>query len=350
MAILVVINNFAISGTRAAEFGNNSLISSLLKNNEESITETINTTQTKTANPSTAISDVLNPKEVTNGSEKTTNETMTTETQGALLNPGITTPTANGQQRNKVEYYIVEGGDTVSAIAAKFNLNPNTILWENKLGPRDYIKPGDKLTILPTDGVSYQVKKGDTLEKIAKTYSADVNAILEYNQLADASDISNNEILIIPGGQMPTPTPAATSVTAPIQYALLQIPPPARVVASARLLWPTTSHKINQYFGWRHTGVDIDGTYSSPIYAADDGRVEFAGFDRSGYGNHIIINHGGGIETLYGHASKIFVRVGDSVTKGQTIGMIGCTGWCTGPHVHFEVRIGGQPVNPLSYL
>lgn len=345
IALLVVINNLDIREIRAEEFGNNSLISSLLKNEENDIVETIDaSTQTKTAGQSVAVSDALNPKEANDNSEKELNETITAETQGALLNPSIT-PEASNQPRYNVEYYIVEGGDTISSIAVKFNLNPNTILWENRLGPKDYIKPGDKLTILPTDGVSRQVKKGDTLEKIAKTYSADINTILEYNRLVDASDISENEILIIPGGQVSEP--AAPKVTTTPN---LQIPPPARVPASSRLLWPTVSHKINQYFKWRHTGIDLDGDYSSPIYAADSGRVEYAGFARNGYGNHIIINHGGGKQTLYAHASKIFVRKGDYVEKGQTIAMIGCTGWCSGTHLHFEIIVSGRKVNPLSYL
>lgn len=148
---------------------------------------------------------------------------------------------------------------------------------------------------------------------------------------------------------MPAPVeqPKATTSRG---FALLNIPPPSRVQSSSRFLWPTPSKKINQYFGWRHTGLDIDGNYSSPIYAADSGRVERSDSAASGYGLHIVLNHGGGVETLYGHLSKSFVRVGDSVQRGQTIGMMGCTGWCTGPHVHFEVIIGSRKVNPLSYL
>jgi len=95
--------------------------------------------------------------------------------------------------------------------------------------------------------------------------------------------------------------------------------------------------------------VDIDGDYTSPIYAADTGRIEASGWS-SGYGLRIVINHGNGIKTLYGHLSKTHANVGDSVNRGQTIGTMGCTGWCTGTHIHFEVIVSGRKLNPLNYL
>src|SRR4029078_3934749 len=98
-----------------------------------------------------------------------------------------------------------------------------------------------------------------------------------------------------------------------------------------------------------HTGVDIEGDYSSPIYAAATGRGVYAAFDRSGYGLHIVIDHGNGYETLYGPAIKVFVARGDSVKQGQTLAMVGSTGRSTGTHLHFEIRTGGGFLNPLSF-
>jgi len=351
IAVLVTTNSFSAKESRAEEFGQDSLIASLLQTDQQGeIVETsdIQTTkETSYFNKAGVVTTSQSVQPIEN-TEEGNEMSITTESGGALIKPNITI-TTKGSPRDKVEYYIVEGGDTISTIAEKFNVSTNTILWENKLGPRDFIKPGDKLTILPSSGVSHQVKKGDTLEKIAQKYGIDGETILEYNKLADADAISIDDILIIPGGEMPEPSLPTQQKTS-TRYGLFNIPPPARVPAGARLLWPTASKKINQYFRWGHAGIDIDGDYSSPVYAAESGRIVTSGGQGRGYGNHIAIDHGDGKRTLYAHLSKMFVRVGDSVKKGQTIGMIGCTGWCTGPHLHFEVFINGKKVNPLSYL
>jgi murein DD-endopeptidase MepM/ murein hydrolase activator NlpD len=129
--------------------------------------------------------------------------------------------------------------------------------------------------------------------------------------------------------------------------------------SGGRLLWPTTSNLITSYFGYRvhpiygttrfHSGIDIGAPYGAPIYAAESGRVILASY-YDGYGNCIIIDHGDGVSTLYAHCSSIIVKVGQYVSKGQIIGYVGSTGNSTGPHLHFEVRINGNPVNPFNYL
>ena len=124
--------------------------------------------------------------------------------------------------------------------------------------------------------------------------------------------------------------------------------------------WPTPScFIITSPFGMRfhpilkknelHTGIDIGARKGASIIAAASGKVIVSGWE-TGYGNTIIIDHGGGIATLYGHASKLLVSKGDNVKAGQTIAKVGSTGWATGPHLHFEIRINGSPVNPLKYV
>ena len=98
-----------------------------------------------------------------------------------------------------------------------------------------------------------------------------------------------------------------------------------------------------------HTGIDFGAPMGAQIHAAADGVVVLAG-PYGGYGNATVIDHGNGLATLYGHQSALLVNVGDHVTKGQVIGLVGCTGYCTGPHVHFEVRVNGTPVDPAAYL
>ena len=98
-----------------------------------------------------------------------------------------------------------------------------------------------------------------------------------------------------------------------------------------------------------HEGIDIGAATGTPIYAAAGGTVIYAGWE-SGYGNLTVIDHGNGLATAYGHQSQIAVSNGQTVSRGQLTGYVGSTGHSTGPHLHFEVRVNGTPVNPLSYL
>ena len=127
---------------------------------------------------------------------------------------------------------------------------------------------------------------------------------------------------------------------------------------TGQLSWPVNG-EITSPFGWRvhpiwgtqifHAGLDIGADYGDPVYAADGGTVVYAGW-MGGYGNAVMIDHGGGMVTLYGHNSSITVGEGEQVSKGQTIALAGSTGNSTGPHCHFEVRIHGEVVSPLQYL
>jgi murein DD-endopeptidase MepM/ murein hydrolase activator NlpD len=121
---------------------------------------------------------------------------------------------------------------------------------------------------------------------------------------------------------------------------------------SGALAWPVNA-PITSSFGWRwgrmHEGIDLGAAYGSPIAAAGAGTVIYAGW-LGGYGNLTVIDHGGGLSTAYGHQSQIGVSVGQHVEQGQIIGNVGSTGHSTGPHLHFEVRVNGQAVDPLGYL
>ena len=124
------------------------------------------------------------------------------------------------------------------------------------------------------------------------------------------------------------------------------------------LSWPVPG-AVTSPFGMRmhpifhvmkmHTGVDLHAGMGTPIHAAAAGTVVYADW-RGGYGKCVIIDHGGGLATLYGHQSEILVNVGQKVKRGEVIGKVGSTGYSTGPHLHFEVRVNGTPVNPLGYL
>jgi murein DD-endopeptidase MepM/ murein hydrolase activator NlpD len=129
-------------------------------------------------------------------------------------------------------------------------------------------------------------------------------------------------------------------------------------VSPKGMIWPVNG-PVTSGFGWRihpvfherrfHSGIDISSPYGTPIRSAASGKVVFAG-SQTGYGNYVIVYHGGKIATLYAHMSSIGVGDGTQVIQGQTIGRVGCTGYCTGPHVHFEVRVDGNPVDPIRWL
>ena len=132
-------------------------------------------------------------------------------------------------------------------------------------------------------------------------------------------------------------------------------PPPS---SGGELAWPAWGPVISP-FGYRthpifgdtrlHSGIDIGAPYGAPVWAADDGVVVFAG-TMSGYGNAVVVDHGGGLATTYNHLSAFQVGTGQRVGRGQQIANVGCTGYCTGPHLHFEVRTNGTPVDPMPYL
>lgn len=125
-----------------------------------------------------------------------------------------------------------------------------------------------------------------------------------------------------------------------------------------QFMWPANGpvtsgfgYRIHPIFGTRtlHAGIDIGAAYGSSAWAADGGTVTFVGA-MSGYGNVVVVDHGGGLATTYNHLSAFSVSSGQSVSRGQQVGAVGCTGYCTGPHLHFEVRVNGTPVDPMPYL
>ncbi len=248
--------------------------------------------------------------------------------------------------------HTVEDGDTIAGIAAKYDVSANTILWANSLRATDIIKFGDHLTILPTTGVLHVVVSGDTVLSLADKYNAKGDEIIAYNNLGEDAKLFIRQKIIIPDGyQTLRQAPRIVSNTTQTDRDAGDEPTPAPkkddAPSSKRFIWPTITKHLSQYFKWGHTGIDIDNRSAPPIFAAQDGTVEFNGW-LGGYGNLIIVNHGGGLTTYYAHLSKFYVAKGDRVKKGDAIAKMGSTGRSTGPHLHFEVRRNGQPVNPLG--
>lgn len=287
-----------------------------------------------------------------------------------IMVPGGKMPT-----RDQVVTYVVREGDSLATIAQYFGLHPNTIVWANSLPNGDLIFPGQHLAILPTDGVMVTVAGGDTVDSLAKKYGVESKDILDYplNGLGSGGKLRTGQQVMIPGGEPPAPPPPPPAPAAPAAPQTQQAsaaPVQAQPVASApqpasgSFIWPTNG-TITQYFGptsfWMepayagyahfHQGLDIANAAYTPIVAADSGTVVFAGWNTSGYGYAVSINHGNGLVTWYGHmAEQPAVWVGEHVNQGQYLGPMGTTGASSGNHLHFGVLRNGVWDNPLKYL
>src|SRR3990170_1688238 len=253
----------------------------------------------------------------------------------------------SAKPRDKIIEYTVQEGDTVSSIADKFGVSIDTILWQNSLSQKDRIKPGQTLQILPVTGISHKVVKGDTVYSIAKKYDSAPQAIVDfpYNTFVndETFELAVGQSVIVPEGVKPDEKPSAPRTR--------RITPDAgTVVASGTFVWPA-SGTISQNFVWYHKGVDIANRASPDVLAADAGTIVLAGWpDNYGYGNRVMIDHGNGYVTLYGHLSRIYVVSGQTVSRGSAIGKMGSTGRSTGNHLHFEVVKNGTYISPLTVL
>lgn len=264
----------------------------------------------------------------------------------------------------EVREYLVAGGDSVFEIAARFNIRPETLLWSNydQLNDNPHmISVGMELNIPPVDGVYYEWQENDSLESVAARFKTDSQAILSWpgNGL-DLTDprIEPGTLVMIPGGErefrqwlIPTIPRGAAGVSAAIYGAGACTGSYEGAFGSGAFVWPAGNHYLSGNDYWSgHLAIDIGAGEGAPIYAADNGVVVFSGWANGGYGYMVMIDHGNGYQTLYGHLSQVAVSCGRSIAQGQTIGYGGSTGNSTGPHLHFEVRYQGGFVNPWYVL
>ncbi|MBI3342373.1 peptidoglycan DD-metalloendopeptidase family protein [Candidatus Curtissbacteria bacterium] len=271
----------------------------------------------------------------------------TKDSDQGVISSQITPVTVISEKpRDKVIEYEVKSGDTISGIAKDYGISDNTILWANDLTSNSQLKAGEKIKILPVSGVAHKVEGGDSIYSVAKKYQANAQAVIDFpfNDIGDDFSLRTGQTLIVPDG-----APPAAPKPAPTQY-LAQQNIPVESLGNGQFIWPAAG-TMNQYFSWYHPGIDIGNLGGGPIHASDSGTVVAAGWDATGYGNRVIIDHGNGYQTLYAHQSALYVSNGQKVAKGDVIGMMGSTGRSTGTHLHFEVRRSGAAnVNPLAFL
>jgi murein DD-endopeptidase MepM/ murein hydrolase activator NlpD len=253
--------------------------------------------------------------------------------------------------RSDVLDYTVQQGDTLSTVAKQFGLNTDSIKWENPGIDEKRVKPGTVLKIPPVDGVVITVKGGETIYSIAKKYNVSAQAIVDFpfNEFSNDETfaLAIGQTLMVPDGIMPD-----EPVLSPSRNIANMLTPNAGAVSATGVwIWPAKGI-ITQYFKPWHKGDDIANHDGGPILAADSGTVVHAGWDNSGYGNMVMIDHGNGYKTVYGHmlTGSLRVQVGQTVKRGDQIGSMGSTGRSTGTHLHFEIRSPKGNVDPLGYL
>lgn len=255
--------------------------------------------------------------------------------------------------------YEVASGDTLSEIAQHFNIPMREIVEQNEITNPHRLRIGQKLTIRMVTQ-KYVVHYGETLEEIATNKGIDIEKIIAHN-----SFLQENDDLLIPGQKIDIPTIEPEPVHQPLPSPRRETKPNNVTIASTvdaqqvsetqlgSFAWPVKG-RLTSSFGMRwgrmHNGMDIANRHNTPIGATKPGTVVAAYYNRAGYGNLIILDHGNGVETYYAHLNKINVNVGQQVSQGEVIGLMGSTGNATGSHLHFEIRLSNKPQNPIQYL
>ncbi|MBI2551375.1 M23 family metallopeptidase [Candidatus Uhrbacteria bacterium] len=349
LGAIVAFSNIRQSEVRAESFGEQSILYALVSPGAQT-TEIVRASDVRLGKPSSYTSDPIidyaGDVDTLYSEDEYTTTSVGTGAISTLPSPQQKPSVA---ARTHVEEYVVQSGDTLGHIAETYGLSLSSVLWANNLTGRSPIRDGQKLVIPPVDGVLYTVKKGDSVSKIAKQFGADSQQILAFNLLESVDALTVGSQIVVPGGEPPKPV-----VRAPVANIFKPTPsvpsaPRGSAEGVGKWVWPTDWRVITQYYGWKHTGVDIDGDYTTHSYAAADGTVIYSGW-RNGYGYTIEVDHGGGLVTRYAHHSKLYVEVGEKVKAGQSIAQTGTTGHSTGTHLHFEVIKNKKFQNPLDYV
>lgn len=263
------------------------------------------------------------------------------------------------KKRTEIAEYVVKPGDNISKIAHKFGLKVSTLLWANQLTSRETLQINQTIIVPPTDGIYYEVKDRDTLSELVKTFEVEMEKVLAYNSLDSNRTIKVGQRIFLPDAQKQFIPPRVVSER-PVVATTGGAPSRPASTGSAtvgsigfKLLRPTKGTLTQGYHGG-HYAIDIGNVPNTPIYASADGVVITSkdGWNY-GYGSYIIIDHGNGVQTLYGHMNSRELQVGATVSKGQLIGRMGNSGRVFGPtgvHLHFELRINERKVNPNNYF
>ncbi len=298
-------------------------------------------------------------------------ESPSVDPSSALVNAGVELAPDGFpvKSRRHVFKYTVQPGDALFLIAERFDLNPDTIFWANSETLQDNVhllRVDVELYILPVNGVYHLSDGRQTTAEIASQYGVTAGDILysEFNQLAEHDSSYTPPAglrIVVPGGRR-----EYVSWRAPIRTGTQSgaaNPEGSIHPGSCRAIYSgtggggsymnplgATPYRVTNGFAPWHPGVDLAAEANTPVYASETGVVVFAGWHRDGYGEMIILDHGDGWTSYYGHLSSRFVSCGDQVSKGQYIAQMGMSGNASGIHLHFEIREDDVPQNPYNFF
>jgi len=250
--------------------------------------------------------------------------------------------------------HTVESGEVLSAIAGRYGVKVETIMWENNIVNPNSLRIGQTILIPPVDGISYKVAENDTLTKISKKYNVSTESIIAQNNLSSET-IRKGQALFLPDAKpLAAPSIATRNPGIGRSSRVTSASPSSASPAVGKMFIYPTIGKITQGYRGGHYALDIADRSKPPVWAAASGTVVTAstGTWGRGYGNYVVIDHGDGIQTLYGHMDSVNVYAGQVVSQGDVVGIMGNTGrvyGVTGIHTHWEVIINGVKVNPINY-
>ncbi|WKC78746.1 peptidoglycan DD-metalloendopeptidase family protein [Borreliella turdi] len=238
----------------------------------------------------------------------------------------------------KVFEHKIKPGETLSHIAARYQITSETLISFNEIKDVRSIKPNSVIKVPNMKGIVYVVKKNDSISSIASAYNVPKVDILDSNNL-DNEVLFLGQKLFIPGGRLPKDF---------LKEVLGEtfIYPVQGVITSGYGYRPDPFTRVISF----HNGIDIANLANTPIKASREGIVVTVGFNAGGYGKYVVISHSNGFQTLYAHLNSFAVKVGEKVSRGAVIGYMGSTGYSTGNHLHFTIFKNGKTENPMKYL